>query len=35
LLDSEEVRNARMTTRTIERIVAERRSSRRHGPEKE
>lgn len=33
LLDSDEMRNAKMTTRTIERLVAERRSNRRHGPE--
>jgi acetyl-CoA carboxylase, biotin carboxylase subunit len=33
LLDSDEVRYAKMTTRTIERLVAERRSNRRHGTE--
>jgi acetyl-CoA carboxylase, biotin carboxylase subunit len=33
LLDSDEMRNGKMTTRTIERLVAERRSNRRHGLE--
>jgi len=35
LLDTDEVRSARMTTRTIERVVAERRSTRRHPAEVE
>jgi acetyl-CoA carboxylase biotin carboxylase subunit len=33
LLDSDEMRSAKMTTRTIERIMAERRSHRRHTSE--
>lgn len=35
LLDSDEMRSAKMTTRTIERLIAERRSSRRHATEAE